>query len=56
MSRSIHITLKNFKGLTVKELNEQSNDPNSELRQWGEKSNLKGTIKKDRKDKKLKNL
>lgn len=56
MSRSIHITKKNFKGLTKTEIDEQSNEPNSELRQWGKKSNLKETIKKERKNKKSKNV
>lgn len=55
MSRSIHITRKNFKGLTKSEIDEQANDPDSELRQWGKKSNLKETIKKERKIKKPKN-
>lgn len=55
MSRSIHITRKNFKGLTKSEIDEQANDPNSELRKWGKKSNLKETIKKERKIKKSKN-
>ncbi len=51
MSRSIHITRKNFKRLTKKEIDEQSNDLNSELRQWGKKSLLKKAIKKNRKQK-----
>ncbi len=56
MSRSIHITTKNFKGLNKKEQDEQLADPDSELRQWGRKSNLKKTIKKERKNKKSKNV
>jgi hypothetical protein len=52
MSRSIHITKKNFKGLTKKELDEQANDPNSELKQWGRKSLLKKDVKKNRKQEK----
>jgi len=48
MSRSIHITKKNFKGLTVKELDEQANDPTSELKQWGVKSTIKKEVKKTR--------
>ena len=52
MSRSIHITTRNFKGLTKKEQDEQLNDPNSELRQWARKSLLKDSVKKDRKDSK----
>jgi hypothetical protein len=49
MSRSIHITRKNFKGLTVKELDEQANDPTSELKQWSVKSTIKKETKKLRK-------
>jgi hypothetical protein len=49
MSRSIHITIKNFKGLTVKELDEQANDPTSELNQWSVKSTIKKEVKKTRK-------
>jgi len=52
MSRSIHITKKNFKGLSKKELNEQAEDPNSELRQWARKSLLKKDVKKNRKNEK----
>lgn len=52
MSRSIHITKKNFKGLSKRELDEQASDPNSELRQWGKKSSLKEEVKKSRKQKK----
>jgi hypothetical protein len=52
MSRSIHITTKNFKGLTKKEQDDQLEDPNSELRQWGRKSVLKDEVKKERKNKK----
>ena len=49
MSRSIHITRKNFKGLTDKELDEQANDPTSELKQWSVKSTMKKEVKKIRK-------
>ena len=52
MSRSIHITKKNFKGLTKSELDEQAEDPNSELRQWARKSLLKKEVTKKRKNKK----
>jgi len=48
MSRSIHITKKNFKGLTKVELDAQANDPNSELNQWAKKSALKKEVKKCR--------
>ena len=49
MSRSIHITKKNFKGLTKKELDEQVIDSTSELRQWSRKSILKKEVKQERK-------
>jgi len=52
MSRSIHVTKKNFKGLSKKQLDEQAIDPTSELRQWGKKSLLKEEVKKTRKEKK----
>ena len=54
MSRSVHITKKNFKGLTNKELDAQAVDPTSELRQWVRKSLLKEDVKKSRKQKKSK--
>jgi hypothetical protein len=49
MSRSIHITVKNFVGLTKKEQDEQLDDPKSDLRQWSKKSVLKDQVKKERK-------
>lgn len=52
MSRSIHITRKNFKGLTKSELDEQAEDPNSELSEWARKSMLKKEITKKRKNNK----
>ena len=52
MSKSIHITKKNFKGLTKDELDEQAKDPNSELREWVRKSELKKDVIKNRKNKK----
>ena len=54
MSKSIHITKKNFKGLTKTELDKQAEDPNSELRQWSRKSLLKKEVIKERKNKKNK--
>ena len=51
MSRSIHVTYKNVKGLSKKELDEQSANPNSDLRQLGRKSRLKKQVKKARKAK-----
>ena len=52
MSKSIHITKKNFSGLTKSELDEQAADPNSELREWAKKSLIKEDVKRERKDKK----
>ncbi len=48
MSRSIHVTHKNVKGLSKKELDEQSADPDSDLRLLGRKSELKERIKRSR--------
>ena len=36
MSKSIHVTRKNFKELTKEELNEQFHDPDSDLAKWSE--------------------
>jgi len=52
MSRSIHTTYKDLKGLTKKELDEQSNDPNSDLASLSKKSSLKKKVLKERKYKK----
>ena len=49
MSKSIHITIKNFRGLTKNEQNEQVLDPNSEMAEWSKKSSIKSEIKKRRK-------
>ena len=51
MSKSIHITIKNFRGLTKEEINEQASDPNSELKKWSEKSGIKKKVKLERKNK-----
>lgn len=55
MSKSIHITGRNFRGLTKKEIEEQLSDPNSDLRTWGRKSTIKKNIIKKRKTRKDKN-
>jgi hypothetical protein len=52
MSRSIHTTQKDVKGLTKKEVNEQLQDPESDLRKLAKKSLLKENVKKNRKRKK----
>jgi len=55
MSRSIHITSRNFKGLTKTEIDEQFIDPTSELSQWGDKLHIKKTTIKNRKQQKDQN-
>ncbi len=52
MSKSIHITKKNFRGLTKSELDEQGQDSNSELNQWAKKSLIKKRLKKTERTKK----
>ena len=52
MSRSIHTTQKDLRGLTKKGLEEQATDPDSDLRAFGKKSSLKKKIIKERKQKK----
>ena len=52
MSRSIHTTRKDVKGLTNKEVAEQLIDPSSDLRTLAKKSLLKESVKKERKNKK----
>ena len=54
MSRSIHTTYsKDIYGLTKRELEEQFNDPNSDLASLAEKSSIKARVKKERKDKRI---
>lgn len=52
MSRSIHTTYKDIKGLTKKELEEQFNDTNSNLAKLGYKRFIKKSIIKQRKQEK----
>jgi hypothetical protein len=55
MSRSIHTTYsKDIFGLTKRELEEQYNDPYSDLTSLAEKSSIKLKIKKERKNEKKK--
>ena len=49
MSRSIHTTYKNVKGLTKNELGEQYNDPDSDLTQLAKKLGMKNQVRKIRK-------
>lgn len=55
MSRSIHTTYKDLKGLTKKEVEEQYNDPNSDLAELAKKSSIKKKVLKGRKQKNLNN-
>lgn len=56
MSRSIHKTFKDVRGLTKNELNEQYNDPDSDLALLASKIGIKKQVKKKRKqDKENKN-
>ncbi len=49
MSKSIHVTNNDFKGLTKAQIDEQSIDPNSNLALWSKKSMIKKGVKKKRK-------
>jgi hypothetical protein len=51
MSRSIHTTYKDLKGLTKRGLDEQFNDSNSDLAALVKKSSLKKKVLKGRKRK-----
>ena len=53
MSKSMHITFKVLKGLTKKELEEQYNDPESDLAKLGHKSYVKSEVKTARKNEKI---
>jgi hypothetical protein len=53
MSKSIHTTHKDVKGLTKKEIEEQYNDPESDLAKLGNKSFVKSEMKKLRKNEKI---
>ena len=52
MSNSIHVTVKDLRNLSKKEIDEMSTDPNSVLRQFGKKSLLKKHVSRERKEKK----
>ena len=51
MSRSIHVTIKNFRGLNRKQFDEQLNDSDSELHQWATKKGIKEDVRELRNDK-----
>jgi len=54
MSRSIHTTYKDLKGLTKTELEEMTNDSDSPLGDLADKRAIKKKVKKERKLKKNK--
>ena len=51
MSKSIHIAIKDFKGLTKEEIDKQASDPSSDLNKWSEKSKIKKEVKSERQKK-----
>jgi hypothetical protein len=53
LSRSIHTTIKNIRGLTKTEIDEQAIELNSDLSQFIQKSLLKKSIKQKRKENSL---
>jgi hypothetical protein len=52
MSRSIHVTRRDFKGLTKSEIDEQVNQLDSDLTHWSKKSKIKNETKAKRKNQK----
>ena len=49
MSKSYHVTGKDFKGLTQKEIDEMAEDKDSLLHEYAEKSKVKREAKKSHK-------
>jgi hypothetical protein len=49
MSGSIHITYKDIKHLSKKEIDEEAKDPDSIFRQWSKKLAIKDSVPKQRK-------
>ena len=49
MSKSYHVTIKDFRGKKKEELDRMAEDPDSKLSEWAEKSRVKKEIKKQRK-------
>ena len=49
MSRSIHITYKDIKQLSKKEIDEEAKDPDSIFRQWSRKLVIKDSVPRQRK-------
>ena len=55
MSRSYHVTYKkDIRKLSVKEIIEQSSDPNSDFREWSKKLAIKDAVPRQRKQSKQK--
>jgi hypothetical protein len=52
MSDSYHVTIKNFRRCTNRELGEQAKDSESDLAQWAKKRRVKKEALNDRKAKK----
>ncbi|MBF9253992.1 hypothetical protein I2I11_11875 [Pontibacter sp. 172403-2] len=55
MSKSYHVTRKDLKGLSKRELDEMAEDKDSLLNEYAEKSSVKREVKKKRKEEKDKN-
>ncbi len=55
MSDSYHVTIKDFRRCTKRDLAEQSNEPESALSHWVEKQKIKREIKKSRTEDKQRN-
>ena len=51
MSDSYHVTRKDLKGFSKKEIDEMENEPDSILHQYAEKRKVKSDTKKKRKNK-----
>ena len=52
MSDSYHVTIKNFRGCSKLDLEEQSNDPESDMSKWAEKRRVKREMRESRKNEK----
>ncbi len=56
MSKSYHVTIKDFKGKSKKELDKMAKDPDSILHEWTEKHKVKNEVLKKRKNAKRNKL
>lgn len=52
MSRSIHVTYKDIKKLSKREIGEDGKDPDSLFSQWAKKLNIKDSVPRQRKQNK----